>query len=99
MTSRTFKTRFNEHEAAIRLNHPEKSHFAKHVIDYNHCKQISLNELNVLDCTTDYKIRNFKESYHIRSRKLKGNCVNVDEGPLSNSKLLDFTVNIMADNN
>jgi hypothetical protein len=35
-TGRSFNTRYKEHISAYRNNHPEKSHFAKHLIDSGH---------------------------------------------------------------
>ena len=65
-TSRTFEKRLNEHEAAIRLKHPEKSHFSKHILESGHTKNISLeNNLKILDYNSDYKIRIFKESFYL----------------------------------
>jgi len=92
-TSRNFKTRFKEHESAIRLNHADKSHFAKHVLDNNHSKNVTLNNLQILDYSNDFRIRNFMESYFIRDRKQKGHCVNIDDG-LCNSNLVQFALNL-----
>ena len=90
-TSRTFLKRFNEHEAAIRLNYPDKSNFAKHVLECNHNKNVSINDMKVLNLNNDFRVRNFMESLYIRDRKFKGNCVNSDEG-LCNSKLIDYAL-------
>lgn len=35
-TGRSFNTRYKEHISAYRNNHPEKSHFAKHLLDTGH---------------------------------------------------------------
>ena len=94
-TSRTFEKRLKEHEAAIRLKHPDKSHFAKHILEDGHSANISLdNNLKILDYNSDYKIRNFKESFHIKCKKQDGNCVNIDDGPC-NSKLIEFAINLL----
>ena len=94
-TSRTFGKRLKEHEAAIRLKHPEKSHFSKHILDSGHTPNITLeNNLKILDHNNDYKIRNFKESFYIKCKKQDGNCVNVDDGPC-NSRLIEFAINLL----
>ena len=53
--------------------------------------------MTILEYTSDYSVRNFKESYYIKINKLTDDCLNVDEGP-SNSKLLEFTVNLTKEN-
>ena len=94
-TSRNFGIRMKEHEASIRLNHPEKSHYAKHVLDLNHNKNLSTNDMDILEFTNDYHIRNFKETYYIKARKQAGSCVNIDDGPYTTSRFVDFTYNLL----
>ena len=92
-TSRSFEKRFKEHECSIRLNHPERSHFAQHILDSNHNKNIDFSNMEILNYSTDYKLRNFMESYFIKEGMQNGQCVNAEEGPCR-SNLIQFALNL-----
>ena len=49
-TGRNFDIRYREHVAAYRNGHPEKSHFAKHLIDTGHSLSDS-NTYNIIHCS------------------------------------------------
>lgn len=55
-TGRNFDIRFKEHIAAYRNGHPDKSHFAKHLIDTGHslCDNNSYNILHV--CNKSFRL-------------------------------------------
>ena len=69
-TLRALHVRCREHRDAIRLDHPEKSAVAEHVLD---CKndqphEIKWSEVTVLDHATHTRERKIRESFQIEKR-------------------------------
>jgi hypothetical protein len=92
-TKRCLKTRFKEHYSSIRLNHPEKSNIARHVLQKINDSQdhtISLDQLILIIEVRKPSELNAYESFYISRRKKEGaNLMNVAAGRIS-SRLFDL---------
>jgi hypothetical protein len=74
-TKRSLKTRFGEHHSSIRLNHPDKSNFARHVlskINDNQGHSILLDNLKLVKEVRKQNEHDAYESYYICRRKKEG---------------------------
>jgi hypothetical protein len=93
-TKRSLKTRFGEHHSSIRLNHPDKSNIARHVlskINDNQGHSISLDNLKLVKEVRKQKNElDAYESYFIsRRKKERANLMNVAVGKIT-SRLFDL---------
>jgi hypothetical protein len=92
-TKRCLKTRFKEHYSSIRLNHPEKSNIARHVLQKINDSQdhtISLDQLTLIKEVRKPSELDAYESFYISRRKKEGaNLMNVAAGRIS-SRLFDL---------
>ncbi|KAI5700267.1 hypothetical protein M8J77_012361 [Diaphorina citri] len=74
MTQRSLKTRLNEHKAAARNNKPEKSNFAKHVLETGHNMNAAKQE--ILWCGKNFREILYHEQIEIHKAVHSGQCVN-----------------------
>ena len=90
-TGRSFITRYKEHISAVRNNRPERSHFAKHLIDTGHQLQDG-HTFQVLHTNNKGLRLNVLEQLEIIKQSRGGNIFN-DQLNVSSSPLLhiDFT--------
>jgi hypothetical protein len=94
-TKRSLKTRFSEHRLnnSIRLDHPDKSNIAQHVlskINDNQGHSISLNNLKLVKEVRKQNELDAYESYYIsRWKKECANLMNVAAGKIT-SRLFDL---------
>ena len=78
-TERKFSVRKKEHEAAIRLNQPDKSAIAEHALTEKH--SIDFDNYKFIDTQHSFWPRKFSESMAIRKAKTEqSNLMNRDEG-------------------
>jgi Reverse transcriptase (RNA-dependent DNA polymerase) len=86
-TKRCLKTRFVEHHSNIRLNHPDKSNIARHVLNKisdNQGHGISLNHLTLVKEVRKQNELDAYESFYISRRKKEGaNLMNVAAGKIT----------------
>ena len=68
-TMRALEVRTKEHRDAIRLNHPEKSAIAEHVLERNGSHDIDWHNVRVIDRATGMKERKVREAFAIEERK------------------------------
>ncbi|XP_045779584.1 uncharacterized protein LOC123877124 [Maniola jurtina] len=86
-TGRKFETRYKEHLAAVRNNQPQKSHFAKHLLDSGH-KLSSDHSYKILHtCDKGLRLSMFEQLEIIKHNnnnqfKLLNEQVNVSNSPL-----------------
>ena len=65
---RALEVRLKEHREAIRLNHPEKSAIAKHVLARNGSLDIDWTNVRVIDRATGMKEQKVREAFAIEER-------------------------------
>ena len=68
-TMRALEARTKEHRDAIRLNHPEKSAIAEHVLERNGSHDIDWHNVRGIDRATGMKERKVQEAFAIEERK------------------------------
>ena len=68
-TMRALEVRTKEHRDAIRLNHPEKSAIAEHVLERNGSHDIDWHNVRVIDRATGMKEQKVREAFAIEERK------------------------------
>ena len=68
-TMRALEVRSKEHRDAFRLNHPEKSAVAEHVLERNGSYDIDWTNVRVIDRATGMKERKVREAFLIEQRK------------------------------
>ena len=68
-TLRALEVRSKEHRDAIRLNHPEKSAIAEHVLERNGSHDIDWTNVRVIDRAAGMKERKVREAFAIEERK------------------------------
>jgi hypothetical protein len=80
VTKRSLKTRFGEHRSSIRLNHPDKSNIARHVLS-----KINDNQGHIIS------LDNLKLMKEVRNRRKKegANLMKVAAGKIT-SRLFDL---------
>ena len=68
-TMRALEVRSKEHRDAVRLNHPEKSAIAEHVLERNGSHDIDWTNVRVIDRAAGMKERKVREAFAIEERK------------------------------
>ena len=68
-TMRALEVRTKEHRDAIRLNHPEKSAIAEHVLERIGSHDIDWHNVRVIDRATGVRERKVREAFAIEERK------------------------------
>ena len=68
-TMRALEVRSKEHRDAIRLNHPEKSAIAEHVLERNGSHDIDWTNVRMIYRATGMKERKVQEAFAIEERK------------------------------
>ena len=68
-TMKALEVRTKEHRDAFRLNHPEKSAIAEHVLQRNGSHDIDWHNVRVIDRATGMKERKVREAFAIEERK------------------------------
>jgi 2-hydroxy-3-keto-5-methylthiopentenyl-1-phosphate phosphatase len=68
-TSKKLSTRLNQHDSAIRNNHPNQSNVAKHAINFNH--HIDFESPIIAHVENNFRARLTLEALEIEKHKLK----------------------------
>jgi hypothetical protein len=92
-TKQCLKTRLKEHYSSIRLNHPEKSNIARHVLQKINDSQdhiISLDQLTMIkEVRKPSELDNYESIYICRRKKESVNLMNVAAERIT-SRLFDL---------
>jgi hypothetical protein len=73
--TRSFRTRFKEHEQDHRHN-SGKSLYAKHLLDYNHPLQSTDNSMHILHTAEKGRLLNVIENFYIHKETAANNQLN-----------------------
>jgi hypothetical protein len=91
-TQRSLKTRFSEQHSSIRMNHPDESNIARHVlseINDNQGHSISLDNLKIVKEVRKQNKIDAYESYYISRRKKEGaNLMTVAAGKITHDFMI-----------